>query len=127
MSSPDPHQQHVSSGGMGFFQTMPPWSKGVVFALTTIPMSVAISGMILNVNVGEHLGRYLDIQLAAQQRMTDESADRVIAEMNGMADRLTILEADTGKMLDWACAHASVQGLSEDKPQFCENAEGAFR
>lgn len=76
-------------GLMGFFQSMPNWSKSIVFALTVVPVSIAISGMILNVNVGSYLDKYMEIQIERQRQATEAAADRIISSF---VDRLDDLE-----------------------------------
>lgn len=74
---------------MGIFEGMPGWAKAIVFALISVPVAVAISGMILNVNVGSYLDKYMEVQLERQRNQTEAAADRIIAAFD---ERLTAIE-----------------------------------
>lgn len=111
----------------GFFATMPSWAKGIVFALTIIPMSVAISGQILGVQVGTLLERYMDIQFEEMRGIQKEAIDRFTAAVGDHDARLTAVEKRleetnvvVGEHQTWACTHSDTQGLTEDKPAFCK-------
>lgn len=131
---------------LSLLNDMPGWAKGMVFAFLTLPISLAISGMLLNVNVGANIDKYLEIVLARQAEATDASADRIISVVDErMVDLYTRLEDVTRKtdemvsviskvdtdlrdirsrvvaIENWACDHAQVQGLRQDAPTFCGN------
>lgn len=127
---------------MGFFQSMPTWAKGIVFALTTIPVAFAISGMILNVNLGTYLDTYMDIQLESMKNNNGVASEVIVDAINTrldavelrfsnsiveLTDRITqteFVQLTSEQRLDllesWACKHADVQGLTNDIPRFCE-------
>lgn len=73
----------------GLLATVPPWSRAIIFAVITIPVSVAISGLVLNVNLGSYLDQYIVILLERQKVAANDAADRVIARFD---QRLTDIE-----------------------------------
>lgn len=85
----------------GLLSAVPPWSRAIIFAIITIPVSVAISGVVLNVNLGTYLDQYLAILLERQKENTDDAADRVIARFD---QRLTDIEVAVEKT-----RHAGIQ------------------
>lgn len=142
MTEPKPNNNGIV---FSLLNDMPGWSKGVVFAFLTLPISLAISGMLLNVNVGANIDKYLEIVLARQAEATDASADRIIAVVDErMVDLYTRLEDVTRKtdemvavigkvdtdlrdirgrvvaLENWACVHTQAQGLTQDAAPFCD-------
>ena len=114
----------------GFFATLPNWAKGIIAALTMIPLSFAISGQILGVRVGDYLDQYMEIQLEAMRSASAASADRVIAtiglRIDGLEGRLGQVETEVSATAvrvatveTWACTHADTQTLTADRPDFC--------
>src|SRR5690606_34105142 len=80
----------------GYLQSLPSWAKSIVALLTVPPLALAITGMLLNVNVGSQLDKYMDLYFAQQMKATENSADRVIyavdekfEAMNARIDELT--------------------------------------
>lgn len=132
-------------GVMGFFNSMPGWARSVVFVLTVVPISVAISGMLLNVNVGSYLDSYMEIQLERQRQATEAAADRIISAFDErliaieasleeaakrdteLADhveevdkRVSALEGHMRRLDSWACGGVLEDGLVENDPEWCE-------
>lgn len=115
----------------GFLASLPGWAKGLVFALTTIPLAVAISGQILGVRAGDYLDQYMDIQLEAMRNVSDESADKIISalglRLDEMASRLATVAkqsdetaAQVGAISQWACDNKLTGPEPSKRPDFCE-------
>lgn len=130
---------------MGFFNSLPPWAKTIVTILTLVPLSVAISGRLLDLSPGPIAQRYLDIKFAEMERATQGTEHNIIDAlsvgmdtMNEKIDQLArSIETVDGKVTDvrvqvtafegrldrlerWACEHSLVQGLRQDAPVFCK-------
>lgn len=122
----------------GYMQSLPPWAKSLVALLTIPPLALAITGMLLNVNIGAQLDKYMDLYFAQQLKATENSADRIIVvvdqkfeDLNVRIDALSStvgkldtslnsIESRVGALEYWACDHSAVQGLRQDAPDFCE-------
>lgn len=131
-------EQQNQGAVQGYLQSLPSWAKSLVALLTVPPLALAITGMLLNVNVGTQLDKYMDLYFAQQMKATENSADRVIyavdekfEAMNARIDELTKsvgavantvdgLETRVDALEYWACDHSAVQGLRQDAPEFCE-------
>ena len=129
---------------VGFFNNLPPWAKTIVIILTLVPLSVAISGRLIDLSPGPIAQRYLDIKFAEMERATQGTENNIIdalsvgmEAMNEKIDKLTrsietvdgkvtnvraqvtAFEGRLNKIEQWACEHSRVQGLRQDSPVFC--------
>ena len=81
---------------------MPPFVKTLMFSILSIPISIAISAMIMQVNVGGIIDKYIDLKI--EQRKIE----------------LTLMEndiytnSDVQKLRDWVCEHKA-----DERPEFC--------
>ena len=91
MSDQNNNQGFVSD----FFGSMPSWIKGIVFLLCAVPVALAISGTLLQVNVGSKIDKYFEVQMARQASATDAAADRIIEAFD---DRLAGIESSVDEM-----------------------------
>lgn len=127
----------MSSSNKGFvtsfFDGMPPWQKTIVSLLCLLPLSLAISGMMLNVNVGANINKYLDIKFEMMASAQEGSMGEVMGKLEEMEERFTIrvgdnetlmfhIQGDVKQLKDWACEHGRVQGLRDDSPGFCDGS-----
>lgn len=121
-----------------YYQSLPGWAKSLVALFTIVPLSLAISGMLLNVNVGAQIDKYMDLYFAQQIKATENSADRVIHAVDLKFDAMNLrideiatsvqtidksvvsLDSRLELLEYWACDHSAVQGLRQDAPDFCE-------
>lgn len=110
---------------------MHPAIKALVFGMLAIPLVLAVSGMMLQLNVGKLIEQAIADQSNYQLQAQREEGDRVItaiqssinAIVNDVAildTRLTNVEKDIEETRKWACAHSDKQNLSVDKPYFCK-------
>lgn len=67
---------------------MPSWVRGAVFMLCALPLAAAVSGALLNINVGSYVDSYMEILLERQRENTEQSADRIIAAFNTRVDQI---------------------------------------
>ena len=122
----------------GFFNGMPNWAKAIVYILVAPTLVLAISGMMLQVNVGAVIDKYMELYFARQLQATENSADRIISavdvkfdDINARIDELAksigsldkdinVVEKRVEALEFWACDHAATQGLRDDWPGFCE-------
>lgn len=65
-----------------FLGNIPSWARSAVFAILTIPISVAATGMILNINLGAYLDQYLAIIIERQKAATTTAATRIIGSLD---------------------------------------------
>lgn len=138
----DSGQKYSDGFASSFFHDMPPWARAIVFGLTAIPVAVAVSGMILNVNVGSYLDTYMEIQLERQRTETEQVADKIITAIGSrisivekrieqivieaaqadmeLAKRLQIVESDIRDVKSWACGPVFQDGNVKNDPEFCQ-------
>jgi hypothetical protein len=102
-----------------FFSGMPSWVRGIVLAMSVVPLSFAVSGQFLGVRVGDYLDRYVEIQFEQMQRVTDNSADKVIEAVSEQVGEIEERLADTSNRVErlegWACS-----GGRTGRPDFCK-------
>lgn len=134
----NPPQQH--HGFMAaFFSDMPAWARAMVFGLCAIPVAVAISGLILNVNVGTYLDTYMEIQLEQMRNVSQQSTEEIIVAINAAVDarfveierQIEDLTLSSDQKADallervrliegWACGPVFHDGNPVNDPEFCQ-------
>lgn len=78
---------------------MNPTVRAIMFSVLAFPVSIAISGLILQVNVGNLITKYADYKLA-QVTMPAPSV---------------VPQYDHSAIEDWICQHKQAE-----RPEFCE-------
>jgi uncharacterized protein YoxC len=74
---------------------MPPIVKAIVFTVLSLPLILAISGLLLQVNVGATLEKILDAQFAKMSvEQIQAQSDSITATMAPIVGRITQLEGD---------------------------------
>lgn len=77
---------------------MNPTVRGIMYSILALPISIAISGLLLHVDVGNLITKYLDIKLA-------EAAANIPAPQHD----------DYAAVKEWICNHKA-----SEKPGFCK-------
>lgn len=128
MSDNNRHQMgliHIILDGMH------PVLKAVVFGILAIPLVLAISGMLLQLNVGKLIEQAIHDQSMYQLQAQRLEGDRVITAIQLSVDRVTndlaILESridsneqHIGQTRRWACDFSNSENYTIDKPVFCQ-------
>ena len=100
--------QHSNQGFVAeFFGSMPSWIKGIVFLLCAVPVALAISGTLLQVNVGSKLDAYFELQLEKHRQGTDAAAARIIAAFDA---RIKAIEGNLADAVQEASERDTVLG-----------------
>ena len=103
-----PDSQNSNQGFVAeFFGSMPSWIKGIVFLLCAVPVALAISGTLLQVNVGSKLDAYFELQLEKQRQGTEAAADRIIAVFDA---RIKAIEGNLADAVQEASDRDTVLG-----------------
>lgn len=134
------------SGAIGkYMDGLPSWAKSLVALLTVPPLALAITGMLLNVNVGAQLDKYMELYFARTMEINDVNTNKIITALDGRVTALStsfdglheqnseLMHMISGMSVDlggitgrvtqietWACEHSRTQGLRQDAPNFCE-------
>lgn len=130
--------QNSQGAIQGYLASLPNWAKSMVALLTVPPLALAITGMLLNINVGAQLDKYMELYFTQQMKATEDSADRIIVAVDARIDQIndkiehlansistvyTDLEQIEKRVValeEWSCYHSATQGLRQDAPDFCE-------
>ena len=132
--------QNITQKGMihQLMADMPSPLRFILMLLLLLPLALAISGILLNVNVGKLIEEAIDNQ-TQQQRQMDQEMDANLREamygaMDRRFDKLRIELLDTlvlyeGRFSDlerevellklWACGPVSNDGNQRNDPEFC--------
>lgn len=90
---------------------MPSLVKTVMFSILSIPISLAVSALILQINIGSVIEKVIDIRLEEKEiklEMLRREAYRSKGHGHGKG------AAELRQMKRWICAHQS-----ENTPEFC--------
>lgn len=86
---------------------MNPTVKAVLFGALALPVFLALSGMMLQVNVGklieEAIEAYSIEQSAQRDIQTATLLEAIRDEVSDLSDRVTIIRKDVDVLKNWAC------------------------
>lgn len=95
---------------------MNPNVKAVMFTLLALPLFVALSGMILNVNVGSWIDRAMEthLEVTKGQLAELEKHTELLRGLSGLEPRIITLEKSVHELEGFACTH------DKGNPEFCD-------
>ena len=104
--------QEKATGLFQLLEYVPSWARAIALSFLTIPITVAITGLLLNVNLGAYLDRYLDVLMARQEQSVNQAAEKVIDSVDG---RLVNIERTLSNYRQAAIAKERWYMLLSDK------------
>lgn len=111
-----------------FMEDLHPISKTILSVLLIIPLTLTISGLLLNINVGSIIERYIDLSLKKQEeqhRTLEDFSHKVLKRLDGID---TAINANTNNIMtitkdlietkEWVCRH-SYKVDRQHSPDYC--------
>lgn len=116
---------------------LPPSLRFILLLSLLIPLNLAITGLLLNVNVGKLIEEALDRQNKTQKVMIEDHGELLLSQIStsmkdvvgrigfieGRLYALEVLYEDQQQQLDaiksWACGPILNDGIATNDPEFC--------